>query len=238
MDTDKHFGNTILHSDELNAPGRKLVSPEPMREAITNDLSIVAAQLLEAACKARDGDREAARAHIAHAVAILHGNPSVGPSAAHALPRGERQDTRGGLAAWQARRVIAHIDANLDRRIRIQELAKLLGLCASHFCRTFKHTFGASPRTYVLRRRIERAQGLMLTTRDSLSSIALTCGMCDQSHFANVFYRIVGETPYSWRRTRRAELEDRTDISERCVVRPPPATSLLLSQRPRGLPMP
>jgi AraC-like DNA-binding protein len=170
--------------------------------ATPNDLSGVAAQLVEAARKARDGDREAARAHIAHAVAILHGKPSFGPSITREPPAPEKQVARGGLAAWQARRVIAHVEANLDRRIQVQELAKLLGLSASHFCRAFKRTFGASPRSYVLRRRIEVAQGLMLTTCEPLSSIALSCGMCDHPHFSRTFYRIVGETPHSWRRSR------------------------------------
>lgn len=174
-----------------------------------NDLSGVAAQLVEAARKARDGDREAARAHIAHAVAILHGKPSFGPNIAREPPAAESQVARGGLAVWQARRVIAHIEANVDRRIQVQELAKLLGLSASHFCRVFKCTFGASPRSYVLRRRIEVAQGLMLATCEPLSSIALSCGMCDHPHFSRTFHRIVGETPHSWRRSRRGAPDGR-----------------------------
>jgi AraC family transcriptional regulator len=194
----------------MNAHAGTLIAPEPpMREATSNDLSVVAAQLLEAACRACDGDREAARAHIAHAVALLHRKPSFGPSVTRALSTVQRQVARGGLTAWQTRRLIAHVDANFARRIRVAELAELLGLSTSHFSRAFKRAFGVSPHTYVLRRRIEVAQGLMLTTCEPLSSIALTCGMCDQSHFTNTFHRIVGETPDSWRRTRRRPLEDR-----------------------------
>jgi AraC family transcriptional regulator len=51
------------------------------------------------------------------------------------------------------------------------------------------------------------AQGLMLTTSEPLSSIAVKCGMCDQPHFTRSFRRIVGETPYMWRRTRRGSLK-------------------------------
>jgi AraC family transcriptional regulator len=130
---------------------------------------------------------------IAHAMALLRSIPQT-------------EVARGGLPAWQTRKVIAHVDANLSRRIPIQELARLLGLSASHFCRAFKCTLGASPRDYVLRRRIEMAQGLMLTTYEPLSSIAVRCGMCDQQHFTRSFHRIVGETPYTWRRSRRGPL--------------------------------
>jgi AraC-like DNA-binding protein len=49
----------------------------------------------------------------------------------------------------------------------------------------------------------------MLTTRASLSEIALRCGMSDQSHFTRSFRRIVGESPSSWRLTRHGAIEER-----------------------------
>jgi len=201
------FDYPAANGQELNAYIGTLASPEtPLQETQTDEMSVVAAQLVEAACKARDGDREATRAHIAHAVALLRGEPSLGPSGIHVLSNLETHLARGGLPAWQTRRVFAHVEANLCRRIPIRDLAQLLDLSASHFCRAFKCTFGVSPRDYVLRRRIEVAQGLMLTTSEPLSSIALRCGMCDQAHFTRSFHRIVGETPYAWRRTRRGSL--------------------------------
>ena len=183
-------------------------------EDVKQEFSVVAAQLIEAACKARDCDHEATRAHIAHAIALLRRIPSLGPSGARLLSNVETHVVRGGLATWQTRRVIAHVEANLSRRIPVQELARLLRLSGSHFCRAFKCTFGASPRDYVLRRRIEVAQGLMLTTSEPLSSIAVSCGMCDQSHFTRSFHRIVGEPPYTWRRARGGSLKS-TDIAAR-----------------------
>jgi AraC family transcriptional regulator len=179
----------------------------PLHETLTQELSVVAAVLVEAASKARDGDREATRVHIAHAVALLRRKPSLGPGGVHLLSKLETHVGRGGLPAWQARRVFAHVEANLCRRIPIRELAGLLNLSASHFCRAFKCTFGVSPRDYVLRRRIEVAQALMLATSEPLSSIAVRCGMCDQPHFTRSFHRLVGETPYTWRRSRRGALK-------------------------------
>src|SRR5476649_1367230 len=111
-----------------------------MHETLTQELSVVAAQLVEAACKARDGDREATSAHIAHAVALLRGKPSPSPRGTRVLTNSETHIARGGLPAWQTRRVFAHVEANLCRRIPIRDLARLLHLSASHFCRAFKCT--------------------------------------------------------------------------------------------------
>ena len=192
----------------MNANTDMLITRDlPLHETLTQELSVVAALLVEAASKARDGDREATRVHIAHAVALLRRKPNLGPSGAHFLSKLETHVARGGLPAWQARRVFAHVEANLCRRIPIRELAGLLNLSASHFCRAFKCTFGVSPRDYVLRRRIEVAQGLMLATSEPLSSIAVRCGMCDQPHFTRSFRRLAGETPYTWRRSRRGALK-------------------------------
>lgn len=173
------------------------------------DCSAVATRLLEAARSARDGNYGAAKAYISRAIALLRGEPSTIPRSLSSSNGGAREMVRGGLAGWQKRRLIAYIDAHLTGTIRVEELAELLNLSESHFGRTFRCTFGTSAHDYLTRRRIEVSQSLMLTTREPLCAIALRCGLSDQSHFTRVFRRIVGETPYAWRRMRWGEIEDR-----------------------------
>ena len=65
----------------MNACMELLTSQDsPMHESLAQELSVVAAQFIEAACRARGGDREATRAHVAHAIALLRGIPSLAPS--------------------------------------------------------------------------------------------------------------------------------------------------------------
>ena len=175
-------------------------------EQSSHDLLVVTTQLIEAACRAREGDSHGTRAHIARAVALLddHSGPRIGKQSSE-----RKQIPRGGFATWQSRRLAAHVDANLAGKIVIKELAASLDLSVGHFCRAFKRTFGMPARIWIRRRRIELAQGLMLTTAASLSEIALSCGMSDQSHFTRSFRRIVGEAPSSWRQTRHGALEER-----------------------------
>jgi AraC family transcriptional regulator len=174
-----------------------------------SDLLLVCAQLIEAACRARDGDSDGTRVHITRAVTLLDrgSEPRVDWQNGG---RGSKPISRGGFAAWQSRRLAAQVDANLSGKIVIKDLAVSLHMSVGHFCRAFKCTFGVPARIWIRRRRIELAQGLMVTTGASLSEIALSCGMSDQSHFTRSFRRIVGETPSSWRQTRHHAIEERT----------------------------
>jgi AraC-like DNA-binding protein len=189
------------------------------------DFSVVAARLVEAACLARDGKCEAVKAQIARAMALLRGEPSAIPANLRTLNGGAQEVVHGRLPAWKKRRVTTYIDAHLTERIRVADLAELLDLSESHFCRAFSRTFGTSAHEYVTRRRIEVAQSLMLASREPLCEIALRCGLSDQSHFTRVFRRIVGETPDVWRRARQGEIEDqppglsRSPADPRHVVR-------------------
>jgi AraC family transcriptional regulator len=112
---------------------------------------------------------------------------------------------RGGLASWQIRRVTAHIEADLAAKVRIKDLAGLIEVSPAHFSRTFKQSFADTPHKYVMRRRVEQAKTLMLTTNTSLGRIAADCGFADQPHFNRYFRRLVGENPSTWRRARAYE---------------------------------
>jgi AraC-like DNA-binding protein len=120
-------------------------------------------------------------------------------AATHSLPK---RATTGGLAPWQIRTVTSHIEAHLDMPIKSSELAVVARLSPCHFSRVFRDSFGCSPLEYVTRRRVEHAQGLMLSGDAPLSQIALDCGFADQAHFSRLFHRVVGESPRSWRRAR------------------------------------
>jgi len=173
----------------------------------SHDLLAVTAHLIEAVCFARDGDCAGTRTQIARAVALLDQHPGS-RAAGQGGNRSPKQIPRGGFAAWQSRRLAAHVDANIAGKIVIKDLAASLDISIGHFCRAFKRTFGVPARIWIRHRRIELAQGLMLTTAASLSEIALNCGMSDQSHFTRSFRRIVGESPSSWRQTRHGALEE------------------------------
>jgi AraC-like DNA-binding protein len=203
----RHTAGVTTFDLEPAPSATQSAAPILVAAADARDL-LVTAQLIEAACRARDGDSRGTRAHIARAVALLDGHPDPRITR-ETSDRGPRQIRRGGFAAWQSRRIAAQVDANLAGKIVIKDIASSLDVSVGHFCRAFKRTFGMPARIWIRHRRIEFAQGLMLTTGASLSEIALSCGMSDQSHFTRSFRRIVGEAPSSWRQTRHGAIEER-----------------------------
>jgi len=105
-----------------------------------------------------------------------------------------------GLAPWQRARITRYVDANLTERLSTLQLAALVRLSASHFCRAFKADLRYSPHEYIIQRRIARAKMLMRETGITLAQVALECGLADQAHLSRLFRRRVGISPSAWRR--------------------------------------
>ena len=161
------------------------------------NLTAIVVKLLDDAGTVLGTDRNAAQACITRAAALLQADDDrqkqgFGPAPATIA--------RGGLAPGRIRRVTAYIDTHLMSSIRLRELAEVARLSTSHFARAFKVSIGESVHVYIVRRRIERAQELMLMTNESLCQIALACGLSDQAHFSRLFRRVVGVSPNAWRR--------------------------------------
>jgi AraC family transcriptional regulator len=99
------------------------------------------------------------------------------------------------LAPHKAARVIDYIEAHLDQRLTLGELAALVDLSAPHFKALFRETLGMPVHQYVVRRRVERARALLAEGKLSLSQVALEAGFAHQSHMAHWMTRLLGAAP-------------------------------------------
>jgi AraC family transcriptional regulator len=123
-----------------------------------------------------------------------------------------------GLLAWRLKRVNEYIDANLTSPIRLRELAGAAGFSRMHFARTFRVATGLRPHEYVIRRRIDRAKGLLLQSRAPVASVARLSGFTTHAHFTNVFRNHVGTPPAEWRRHRDAMVSPDTNVQSTSVA--------------------
>jgi AraC family transcriptional regulator len=107
---------------------------------------------------------------------------------------------RGGLAAWQQRRIVEFIEEHIAEDFPLATLASLAQLSTYHFARAFKRSFGIPPHRYHTNRRIERARALLADPATSVAEVALELGFSGASAFAATFRRTTGQTPTDYRR--------------------------------------
>jgi AraC-like DNA-binding protein len=107
---------------------------------------------------------------------------------------------RGGLSSLQMRRATELLEAHLDGKIGLQQIADACELSVSHFARAFKQSFRRPPYKWLMERRVDKARDLMANSRLPLTDIAIRCGFADQSALNRVFKRIHGVAPGIWRR--------------------------------------
>ena len=166
-------------------------------DAINGHSAAVHACPLAAARALREGgiasrlEIEAAALLLAATLIRHHSNARSGPPLC------------GGLAPWQVRLVGEAMVAAKDRGERaasLTDLARLVGLSATHFCRAFAQSTGQPPHRWMTERRIERAKALLADPRISLTEVAFELGYANQSAFGRMFARVVGTTPSKWRR--------------------------------------
>src|SRR5947208_5477512 len=184
----------MMQGFEIAAP-ESSVAADQQFHLVANSL----ATLLDTARRELERDRDAAKASLVTASHILQAE----------IERcsGANGSTRGGLAAWQIVRVRAYIDSNLHRTIHIRDLSAVARRSPAHFSRKFKLAVGASPHAYVVRRRLEKACHLMMTSAERLSEIALSVGFSDQAHLCRLFRQAFGQSPAHWRREREIPYE-------------------------------
>ena len=97
-------------------------------------------------------------------------------------------------------KVVTLIDARLcDPELRTTTIADDLGVSA----RTVQNVFaamGATPSSYVLEQRLQRAAEQLATRRrDSITDVAFDVGFNDSAYFARCFRQRFGMTPREWR---------------------------------------
>ena len=100
-------------------------------------------------------------------------------------------------------RVLGHVQANLDRELPLEELARVAGFSSFHFHRIFTGMVGESVKAYVRRLRLERAAHRLKYGDAALVDIALDAGYEAQESFTRAFKAAFDEPPGQFRRRHR-----------------------------------
>lgn len=110
--------------------------------------------------------------------------------------RGRRQ---APLPVSQRAQIQRHVEDRLAQRPTVAELAELVGLSEDYFVRRFRRTFGAAPKTWLVRRRVQAAALRLDESDESISAVAKAFGYPDLFFFSRQFKSVMGVSPRGWR---------------------------------------
>ena len=97
-------------------------------------------------------------------------------------------------------RVMDYVEQNLDRALRLDELARVANFSPFHFHRIFSALVGETLSDFIRRLRLERsAQRLVDNPKKSITEIALDAGFGESASFAKAFRERFGMTAGAWR---------------------------------------
>lgn len=92
-----------------------------------------------------------------------------------------------------------YIDVNYSKDLSLSQVAKYIYLSDSYFAHSFKSKFGISPKSYILKVRINAAKELLENTDVKVSDIAASVGFSSQQRFNDIFRKYENVTPLKYR---------------------------------------
>jgi len=84
---------------------------------------------------------------------------------------------------------------NFEKSLSIEDYACLTGRSVSTFKRDFERHFDTSPKKWLVKKRLEKAENLLLSSNQPIQQISLEVGYENVSHFVSVFGKHYGLTP-------------------------------------------
>ena len=117
----------------------------------------------------------------------------------HQYLKEDKKKTPPALANELREIIQDQLDINLN--LSLKSVSGELNVHPSYLSREFsKHFDNLSFGDYIRKLRIEKAIGLLESTRHSLSEIAYLTGFSDQSHFTRIFKKQTGQNPSVYRK--------------------------------------
>jgi AraC family transcriptional regulator len=98
-------------------------------------------------------------------------------------------------------RVIDYIRENLDRQLKLEELAKVACFSEFHFHRIFGAVSGETLNDFTNRLRLEKAARLLRYSDQNLTEIALECGFSSSATFSRAFRSGYETSPSQFRKS-------------------------------------
>lgn len=107
-----------------------------------------------------------------------------------------------GLSKAQLSYVIDLIEGSINKNLSLSQMAELIKVSTSYFCRAFRQSTGLSPHQFIMKRRVDMARALIEGGTMSLSEAAHAAGFKDHSQMSATFRKVLKAPPSHFRHSR------------------------------------
>lgn len=95
-------------------------------------------------------------------------------------------------------KIIEYMYSNMDKKLTIEDLAKVVNISSSYCARMFKKETGESIMNYLNNIRLEQVKRLLLKGEKSITEIALECGFSSSAYLSSSFYKKYNLSPSNY----------------------------------------
>jgi AraC-like DNA-binding protein len=118
------------------------------------------------------------------------------------------------------RRARDRMDREYAQPLDVPALARTALMSTAHFSRRFREAYSETPYSYLMTRRIERAQALLRRGDLTVTEVCFAVGCTSLGSFSSRFTELVGETPSAYRARGHDELQPLPTCQTMAVTRP------------------
>jgi len=100
-------------------------------------------------------------------------------------------------------KAMMYIEENIDKNLTLEEVAGHIPINKTYLSQLFRTHMGTTFTDYLLSRKVNKAEELLIATNKAIKEVAEICGFRSQTYFATLFKRITGYTPNNYRKMRK-----------------------------------
>lgn len=136
----------------------------------------------------RSGKYLMIKANVLKILTILYRNFQLPPTRHYLLA--EKRENLIGLE-----RVLDYMNAHYEDKIILADMAEINHMNPTYFSTFFHKITGQKFSEYIINLRIQKAHERIISTRDSITTIAMECGFSNMSNFYRLYHNRLGHTP-------------------------------------------
>lgn len=94
----------------------------------------------------------------------------------------------------------SHVETHYMEELSLKDVSRMFYTDMYYLCHLFKEVTGYTFKSYLIMHRISKAKDMLAYTDDDITQVGLNCGFNNVNHFIRTFKKMLGITPYQYRK--------------------------------------